>query len=48
MRVSATDDAPLVGLYLWAGSAHTGGNLRALSSASAFRLTVPVRAVACR
>jgi hypothetical protein len=48
MKVSATDDGPLLGLYLTTGSAHTGGNLRALSYATDFRLTVPVRAVTCQ
>jgi hypothetical protein len=48
MKVSATDDAPLLGLYLTTGSANTGGNLRALSYATDFRLRVPVRAVNCQ
>jgi hypothetical protein len=48
MRVSATDDAPIFGLYLSTGGANTGGNLRALSYAADFRLTVPVRAVTCQ
>lgn len=48
MRVSATDDGPLLGLYLTAGEANTGGNLRALSYATDFRLSVPVRAVTCQ
>jgi hypothetical protein len=48
MRVSATDDGPVLGLYLTTGEANTGGNLRALSYATDFRLSVPVRAVTCQ
>jgi hypothetical protein len=48
MKVSAADDAPLLGLYLTTGGANTGGNLRALAYATDFRLTVPVRAVNCQ
>jgi hypothetical protein len=48
MRVSATDDRPVLGLYLTTGEANTGGNLRALSYATDFRLSVPVRAVGCQ
>jgi hypothetical protein len=48
MRVSATDDAPILGLYLTTGGANTGGNLRALAYATDFRLQVPVTAVACQ
>jgi hypothetical protein len=48
MKVSAADDGPVLGLYLNTGRANTGGNLRAFSYANDFRLTVPVRAVACQ
>jgi hypothetical protein len=48
MKVSTADDSPLLGLYLTTGNANTGGNLRALSYATDFRLSVPVRAVTCQ
>jgi hypothetical protein len=38
----------VLGLYLTTGEANTGGNLRALSYATDFRLSVPVRAVGCQ
>jgi len=48
LKLSAADSLPLIGLQFNSGRFTSGAQMRALAYAADYRITVPIKAVACQ